>query len=98
MVLRLPGVGAPTTCAPRPADGIGARPPSTAPPGVGGERGAACGAGGGAGCSEGCSEGEGCAAAGRGAGAASGAWLSAALRFPNTLPYSRYQLLRLSMI
>src|SRR5262245_7873700 len=85
MALRLPGVGAPTIWAPRPADGIGARPPSTTPAGVGAERGAACGAGAGAGCSDGCSGG----AAGLGGAASLGTRFSAALRFPNTLPYSK---------
>jgi len=46
MFERRPGVGAETRGAPRPAEGIGARPPSIATAGAGAGRGAACGAGG----------------------------------------------------
>src|SRR5438105_2607014 len=86
MVLRLPGTGAPTIGAPSPTEGIGERPPSTTPAGVGAERGAACAAGAGAGCNAGAAGG---GAAGRDADAVpAGARPSAALRFPNTYTYS----------
>ena len=97
MVLRLPGVGAPTTCAPRPADGIGERPPSTAPARVGRRARAGLRRRGRRRLQRRLQRGRRLRRRRTRCGRGSGAWLSAALRFPNTLPYSRYQL-RLSMI
>src|SRR5262245_21507928 len=74
---RLPRAGAGTSWAPRPAEGIGARPPSITPDGPDG--GAVCGAGCGAGGNDVLAAGWAC-----GRGAAPGTRVSAVLRFPNT--------------
>src|SRR5262245_39253144 len=87
MLGRRPGVGAATSGAPSPAEGIGARPPSIAAgAGAGAGRGAAAGGAGGAGAA-GC----GGTAWGRAAGATgAGPRFStvAVLRLPNTQPNS----------